>query len=1102
MRKPVMLIVLLCLCMILPSGSGRAALPVDSPSASRASLKIDPRLRQQLTVAGSQPVRYLAILQEQADTSNDISPLHWAAKGQYVYDRLRATAERTQPVVVAALGSMTLAGTVSSYQSFWIVNALLVDGQASSVYQLAARADVRYLEAAPQYRVEPDAAQKSGPQHIAASEPGLNQINAPAVWAQGFRGQGITVGILDTGQQFDHPALVRQYRGTSILPGHDYNWFDADYGTTSPVDYYGHGTHVTGIIVGDDGAGNQIGVAPAANWIGCRGQADGTGSNDEMIKCAQFMLAPTRLDGSDARPELRPQVVNNSWGSNTSSGTDEGYRWAVVAWVNAGIFPAFSNGNSGPAAGTANAPGSYPESFAVGASGTGSDNLAGFSSRGPSPIDGGLKPQLTAPGIGVRSSYPNGSYASLSGTSMASPHVAGVVALLLAKNRGLTVSQLANVLTQTAYFDPVVMGVRPNNNYGWGRLDALAAVGSVANLNGLVSGLLSGGLSLRYVTASGGLGNYSTAVDPTGRFALRLPSGSYSVTASSFGYTSSQVIVAVSTGLTSTANLTLTAMPTYSASGQLLLNGSPVPAVFSFPAAPLTPITGTSFSLSLPVGTLLRARPLDLCVQPTSLSWATATSYTLTTAPKRDSYGYSCQVAPYNWITATNVITDWQGERSPDRDDGWHETTLPFAFNLYGSQHYTVGISTNGYLQFSGPPSFAEGGGHLPDRYQPNDALYPYWLDLILGQGDVYTSVLGTAPARRFVVEWRNVAKFFSGHVTFEAILAEGTNNVTYQYGTIEDGRSPSLYTVGLENQSGLDGLEFSFDVYNAVSRGVAIQFSSQPAATATPIATPTTPTATPTTFNATATATPTAPAGSPTLSVSPPTATALTGTASATAAASVTSTITTTATATATATACATSFSDVPTSNIFYSDIQFLACRGVISGYANPGGGFRFEPNSPTTRGQFAKILVGSFNLPLSSTGIITFSDVPPGYIFASYIYAAARAGAVVGLNPQQCAALAVLYPCFGPNLLISRIQVAASVGRVVHLPLYTPTTPTFADLNQASFGYQAVESLYHYAILSGQPCGGSQRCYLPNVSVRRDEFSKLIHRAVIATP
>jgi subtilisin family serine protease len=261
---------------------------------------------------------------------------------------------------------------------------------------------------------------------------------------------------------------------------------------TTPCDDNGHGTHTAGTFVGDDGAGNQIGVAPGAKWIGCRNLGDGSATTSSDIECMQWMLAPTDLAGNNPQPNLAPDVLNNSWACSVSDGctTGDEIKVAVDNLVAGGIFFVTVAGNAGPACSTITAPpATYDSAFDVGATGSTTDVLAGFSSRGPVAGSSLIRPDISAPGVNVRSSYPTNSYSTLSGTSMAAPHVAGAAALLLSAHPELkgNPKQIARILRATAVTAGVTDATAqscggtaattwPNNMIGYGRLDAAAAV--------------------------------------------------------------------------------------------------------------------------------------------------------------------------------------------------------------------------------------------------------------------------------------------------------------------------------------------------------------------------------------------------------------------------------------------------------------------------------------------------------------------------------------------------------------------------------------------------------------------------------------------------
>ena len=328
---------------------------------------------------------------------------------------------------------------------------------------------------------------------LANIEWNIERVNAPQAWDMGIDGSGTVVASIDTGVQWDHPALKEKYRGYNASTGqvnHDYNWFDATAGRTTPYDDQGHGTHVTGTMVGSEPNGtNKIGVAPGAKWIAVKAFTASGGSDADLLAAAQWILAPTDANGN-ARVDLAPDVVNNSWGGGP--GLDEWYRDVVRNWRAAEIFPEFSAGNTtlfnpgGP--GSVAAPANYPESFATGATDI-NNRVASFSLRGPSPY-GDIKPDISAPGVNIRSSVPgNGYEGGWNGTSMAGPHVAAVAAMLRQVNANISVDEMEQVLLNTAtVLTDSAYPTSPNHGYGYGLVDAYAAVSSIASGLGTLKG--------------------------------------------------------------------------------------------------------------------------------------------------------------------------------------------------------------------------------------------------------------------------------------------------------------------------------------------------------------------------------------------------------------------------------------------------------------------------------------------------------------------------------------------------------------------------------------------------------------------------------------
>jgi serine protease AprX len=449
--------------------------------------------------AKGQQAEFFVVLADQADLSAAGGFRTKAEKGRFVHDVLWNKSETTQRSILRWLREHRV-----EHRSFYIVNAILVKGTREIAQTLAARSDVAWLEGNPHIQnVLPQPASvfetPSQPKAPAAIEPGIAYTHAPDVWALGFRGQGITVAGADTGQRWTHNALKSHYRGwDGQNADHDYNWHDSIHDGISnpcgndspePCDDNGHGTHTIGTVVGDDGAGNQIGMAPGAKWIGCRNMDQGNGTPARYIECMEFFLAPYPVNGNpnEGDPLKAPDVTSNSWVCPPSEGCSANtLQVAVEAQAAAGIMMVAGAGNDGPDCSTVMYPPAiYAASYTVGALITGQDVIASFSSRGPVIIDGSnrIKPDISAPGTDTRSSYntSDNSYATLSGTSMATPHVAGAMALLWCAQPNFRhdIPASRTSLNEAAHFVAYKQcgsAGPPNNVTGWGRVDILAAV--------------------------------------------------------------------------------------------------------------------------------------------------------------------------------------------------------------------------------------------------------------------------------------------------------------------------------------------------------------------------------------------------------------------------------------------------------------------------------------------------------------------------------------------------------------------------------------------------------------------------------------------------
>jgi Subtilase family/Carboxypeptidase regulatory-like domain len=461
-----------------PSEPARVALP-------QQTSRLDTRLLADLQAAPDGRADLIVYLRDQADLSAAYAITDWDERGRYVYETLTSWANSHQAGLRRALTARGL-----SYRPFWIINAVLVHGSLDDAQALVARSDVALVGANHTVALSPETATPAAIPSCSPDDPtdpvcwNIRKIGADRVWHEfGINGQGIVVASIDTGVSYTHPALSTNYRGY-LGPGrydHNYNWYDPHSSQPAPADAAGHGTHTMGTMIAvGDGTTDQpeSGVAPGAHWIAAKG-CDTFCSEADLTAAAQWMLAPTALDGSRPRPDLRPLIINNSW---AGGGGDTWYAGYTAAWRAAGIFPVFAAGNdSSRSCGSIGSPGDYSDVVGVGATDQ-NDTIAGFSLLGPTS-DGRLKPDFTAPGVAVVSTWTGGaSYYTNSGTSMATPHIAGTVALLWSANPALIgdydatyaiLRDTAKRLSDTSCGDPAGA---PNNVYGQGRVDAFAAV--------------------------------------------------------------------------------------------------------------------------------------------------------------------------------------------------------------------------------------------------------------------------------------------------------------------------------------------------------------------------------------------------------------------------------------------------------------------------------------------------------------------------------------------------------------------------------------------------------------------------------------------------
>ncbi len=871
---------LLALVMIVSTAGG----PVISPARAAT---IHPAVLADLQASPDGRATFFLLLAEQADLGAAES-MNWLARGRWVFETLQSTAAGSQAALQGLLASKALARHVAHWQPFWIVNTILVEGDAEALDLLARQPGVAQI--LPRFRLEaPELVFEEVDKPSAVPDDvqwNLSQIHADDVWALGYTGEGIVVSNVDTGVEYVHPALVNQYRG-NLGDGtfdHDYNWVDPFWGSTAPqaqpstaygVTPNSHGTHVMGTEVGDDGGAHQIGVAPGARWVAGYGCCP---NNETLVAALQWQLAPTRQDGSEPNPDMRPHVVQNSWGGPGGSLI---FNQVAENLKAAGIFVSASAGNEGwDGCGSLGSPGDNPAFFSVGAT-TSADEVGAFSSRGPDPFTGKTGPDLAAPGSGIVSSVGTNGYASNSGTSMAGPHVAGAVALLWGANPWLIgrVDYTAELLRKTAepllWPGDVCGGVDsgatvPNNSAGWGELDVLRAVqiAGAGDLRGRLAvqvvddaGLPLPGveLTLRKTDPAGKLVDLTGVTDEAGHFEYLAAIGPGKLTAELFAYQREVRTAAVPYQLIFPVmgsnqpagkagpgrgvedergglQIVLSRLPEARLQGVVHEAGAEekrLAAQVSLPDSPLAPVAtdcSGAFSLTLPAGQhelLVEALGYEPLSVPISLTAAMTQSVALTPAwdyAVEDSRSGSVAFA---WRDATG------GQRFNLSDGGFTAYALPgnADFTFYGQAYSLLYPSDDGFVTFENPGghSFRHFRGVIPYEGHPNNAIYAYGEDLNPQAGQQYgtgydNGVYVQTTADEVVIQYNEVEHWAWGDPeTFQMVLDLATDEITLQYQTVS---WPDFTTAGVENAAGDRGVVYSYANSADLAAGLAVRFS------------------------------------------------------------------------------------------------------------------------------------------------------------------------------------------------------------------------------------------------------------------------------------
>jgi subtilisin family serine protease len=489
---------------------------------------ISPSLQQHLTAAqAGQRLPVQIVLKEQFDKDLLNSLVDGMPKPQRRAEVARILKEFSADEQAGVLAYLATTNA-RNVKSFWIVNAVYCEATPAVIQVLSARAEVNYLNYDMEYcpgLLEPEKPSPTGTEEIAW---GVDKINAPAVWALGYTGQNIICGHIDTGCNYDHGDLADHLWTDPNYPHHGWN-FESN--NDDPMDIQSHGTHTAGTVAGDGTGGTQTGVAPDAQIMICRVKTSPADSicESQTWDAMQFVVSPPLSPTHGADLYTMSLGFQMAWNPHQAT-----WRTACNNVDAAGLSQIVAAGNERQSVSPPNScrcPGNVPPPWwnpqntgtgalsgvvSIGATNEG-DSIAYFSSPGPctwsgiSPYNdyayppGLTRPDVSAPGTNIKScSYTGSGYTNMDGTSMATPHVAGTVCLMLSKNPDLTPAEVDSILELTAV-DEGAAG--KDNDFGAGRIDALAAVNYVRVPPGPV-------LKLYSVQIIDSTGNNNGAIDP------------------------------------------------------------------------------------------------------------------------------------------------------------------------------------------------------------------------------------------------------------------------------------------------------------------------------------------------------------------------------------------------------------------------------------------------------------------------------------------------------------------------------------------------------------------------------------------------------------
>jgi bacillopeptidase F len=447
-----------------------------STSMTVAAVVISPRLQSVLDQNSTESVSVIVTLTTD-ETPVMLARRLGARQRNEIVQELKSASEKSLKPLHQLLGQHNL----TSVRPLWLINGMAFTAPPELLAELASVPYIQAISLDEEIQLPSNLATDTS-----STEWNIALTGAPLLWQRGYDGTGITIAILDSGVNIDHPDLAGSWRGE------DGDWFDPYTDSSTPYDFGGyHGTGVASVALGGHHSGSTIGMAPGASLIAAKlFRDDGTGNLSYIIEALQWVLSP----GGD--PDRAPAVINNSWGfddeagnclSTFGSGSSTYHlRTAIQTIKAAGIFVVSAAGNNGPEAATSISPANYPESFSVGATWPG-NVIAGFSSRGPSACPEDITyPDLVAPGIALKAaaggSGENPSYQNVSGTSFSAPHVTGAVALLLSAANDLNLNLGVTKIDMALKYSATDLGAAGmDDTYGFGLLDVTNALNLIEN---------------------------------------------------------------------------------------------------------------------------------------------------------------------------------------------------------------------------------------------------------------------------------------------------------------------------------------------------------------------------------------------------------------------------------------------------------------------------------------------------------------------------------------------------------------------------------------------------------------------------------------------